>query len=447
MRWLFIVLLIPTVAYSQQWQGFNMPLSYNNAYTSFYDSINQKLYVVGDYRPDNVMNHNHVCFYNGIKWDTLPGIFANRTIAVTAYNNEIYIGGYFEEVNGIPSRGLVKWNGYSFEYFGNRLNQSVTMLKVIDDKLLVGGGFSLADSIHVSGLAWYDGINFIPLPLNSYNLFQPFDAVKFDSMLIITGNIDDTLNYNIVCLKDGEWIDFPAGGIQGSDAAIADAEIFDNKLYVGGYFYKSWGNAGNFIQYFDGTSWKDVCGGTSYFPNSTENAQVHCLKVHKGKLYAGGLFNYAGDIPAHRLAVWDGSKWCGFGTSFNEIGRVFSIEFYKDTMFVFGNFSTINGIQTLSVAKWLGGDYVDTCSQPYSVPENNFDNSLIIYPNPCLDMLFIKTEEEVSFYEIYNSIGQKISEGNYNNNDGINVTSFAKGIYWVKILLKEKFYLTNFVKE
>ncbi|NMD00001.1 MAG: T9SS type A sorting domain-containing protein [Bacteroidales bacterium] len=48
---------------------------------------------------------------------------------------------------------------------------------------------------------------------------------------------------------------------------------------------------------------------------------------------------------------------------------------------------------------------------------------------------------------MYNSIGQKISEGNYNINEGINVKSFAKGIYWVKIFLKEKFYLTNFVKE
>lgn len=75
------------------------------------------------------------------------------------------------------------------------------------------------------------------------------------------------------------------------------------------------------------------------------------------------------------------------------------------------------------------------------------NNSLCLFPNPSYDKVYIKSSIKINKYEIYNSIGQKISEGNYNINEGINVKSFAKGIYWVKIFLKEKFYLTNFVKE
>lgn len=440
LRCFLIILLIPAVAYCQQWQGFDMPLSYNNAYTSFCDTLNQKLYVVGDYRPSNIINQNHVCFYDGVKWDTLSGEFDNVTRAVAVFNNELYIGGYFTMVNGNYSTGIVKWNGNNFEYFENRLNDLVTMLKVVDNKLLVGGVFSLADSLPASGLAWFDGVNFTPLPINTFSLFQPFDAVKYDSMLIVTGNIDDTLNYNIVCLKDGVWIDFPAGGILGSDAAIADAEVFDNMLYVGGYFYKNWGNSGNFIQYYDGTAWKEAGGGTSYFPNSSENAQVHCLKTHNGKLYAGGLFNFAGDIPANKLAVWDGIKWCGFGTAFNEIGRVFSIEFYKDSMFVFGNFTEVNGIQALSVAKWLGGDYIDTCSQNSDVQEVISETRTKVFPNPIQNNItidineqeFLTAEKNKIEYKVIDLFGREIKTGEIEESPfTLSFDNFPKGVYLI----------------
>jgi hypothetical protein len=380
------------------------------------------MYVGGNICQNNHIGENHIYRFNGIVWDTLPAIFDNYTYSLSIYNNELYIGGVFEQVNGINSRGLVKWDGNNFEYFGYRFNDFVTMLKVIDDKLLVGGVFSLVDSIQASGLVWYNGIDFTPLPLNSYNLFQPFDAVKYDSLLIIIGNIDDTLDYNIVCLKDGEWIDFPGGGILGSDAAVADVEICDNKLYVGGYFYKNWGNAGNFIQYFDGIDWKEVNGGTSYFPNSTENAQVHCLKTHNGKLYAGGLFNYAGGVPANKLAVWDGIKWCGLGNVFNEWGRVFSIEFYKDTLFVFGGFTQIDDIQVFGIAKWLGGDFVDTCSV-VGINEVIAENENIqIYPNPAFNSLTInatnlmeQTGTKGTEYSIIDKLGREVKNGMIND--------------------------------
>jgi hypothetical protein len=69
-----------------------------------------------------------------------------------------------------------------------------------------------------------------------------------------------------------------------------------------------------------------------------------------------------------------------------------------------------------------------------------FDNDFYMYPNPAKSILNIKTKANSSKnIRIYSILGQKIKEINSNNSHSIiNLSSFSKGIYLVKIKSDDK---------
>lgn len=89
-----------------------------------------------------------------------------------------------------------------------------------------------------------------------------------------------------------------------------------------------------------------------------------------------------------------------------------------------------------------GGDCGMNSSDIFTFTTEDFNNineleieGLNIYPNPVSDLLFIEmNEENASFQaEILNIQGQVILEKTLQNTQNIDVTDFAKGVYWVKI--------------
>src|SRR5438045_3962948 len=100
----------------------------------------------------------------------------------------------------------------------------------------------------------------------------------------------------------------------------------------------------------------------------------------------------AGGIPTNFIHVWAGAKWCGFPGIFNG-SNILSAEFYHDTLFVGGSFTTIDNDSIFYIAKYLGGDYVDTCSTPVGInpiQSSSFDFSLS--PNPAENSISIYCE-------------------------------------------------------
>lgn len=66
-------------------------------------------------------------------------------------------------------------------------------------------------------------------------------------------------------------------------------------------------------------------------------------------------------------------------------------------------------------------------------------NNIVIYPNPAYDYLNISNLKEMSHYQIFDVIGNKISEGNLINNDNIDVSELNTGIYLIKLNDTESF--------
>ncbi|TXE12956.1 T9SS type A sorting domain-containing protein [Seonamhaeicola algicola] len=69
-------------------------------------------------------------------------------------------------------------------------------------------------------------------------------------------------------------------------------------------------------------------------------------------------------------------------------------------------------------------------------------NNTIVYPNPCIDRLYISDTSANKTYTIYNVLGTKITSSNVTNNY-INIAHLKSGMY----LLKLNNYVTQFVKK
>lgn len=82
--------------------------------------------------------------------------------------------------------------------------------------------------------------------------------------------------------------------------------------------------------------------------------------------------------------------------------------------------------------------------------EENYDNELALYPNPATNQLSLTNSQlSIKEIEIYNTVGEKVlsQKPTAKNQQQINVSELAPGIYFVKLKNGQQEYVTKFVKE
>ncbi|MBA3704946.1 MAG: T9SS type A sorting domain-containing protein, partial [Bacteroidetes bacterium] len=178
------------------------------------------------------------------------------------------------------------------------------------------------------------------------------------------------------------------------------------------------------------------------------NGEVRDMVVFNNKLYAVGAFNIAGGVAANNIAYWDGTNWCGLGSTFN--GNINAVEVYNNELYVGGVFNLIDGNPVNYVAKWIGGNFVNQCGNTIGIKENTLSNNQVsVYPNPATNILHISSEQrefENSEIEISNIIGQLILYSAFNSE--IDVSKLTQGIYYLKVTTSNKqTYYSKFIKE
>jgi hypothetical protein len=79
---------------------------------------------------------------------------------------------------------------------------------------------------------------------------------------------------------------------------------------------------------------------------------------------------------------------------------------------------------------------------------NEFKNfkKIDIFPNPVSDIINVSGISDSNNFEIYNSVGQKVSEGKIKNKT-VNVNRLIKGLYFIKIKEKENSVKLKFIKK
>jgi trimeric autotransporter adhesin len=449
---------------AQNWAAIG---KFNNSISTFYvNQSTEELYIGGSFCYFNSDTMVGMAKWNGtnmstlgcgIEWDCIPAQvsgYTNPVYAMIRFDNNIFVTGSFLHAGGKIVNGIAKWDGNNWIKFGTGLkttdgNPGIGLcLKEIDGTLYLGGVFDSINGIACHSLAKFDGSYWSPV--NNFPVFWiysnypnwVYDIEKYNNELYVCGNFD---NYPLMTISyitkwDGtNWVNV-GNGINGGIIDARKMVVYKNELVVAGRFSKTVNptNPGENIGKWNGTQWSELGSGT--------NDIIDDMKVKDGNLYICGAFSTAGGIPAHNLARWDGSKWCGFGNTLN-YGIITSLDFLNDTLYIGGSFIIVNVDTIWNIAKWIGGNYVDTCSSTIGIEQIETQQHLItIYPNPATSILYINGLTTTATVEVYDISGKLLFTRQLNFHQ-IDISTLAKGLYFIKLTTKEGSVVRKFVKE
>jgi hypothetical protein len=428
-----------------------------------------------------LLSLNNVCVQAQGTWSVISGI-DEPVQAMYEFQNDLYIGKLQLNSQG----GMVKWNGSALTNLNSIPNSSVTAFCEMNNQLYVGGGFTMIGGVPAADVAILSNNSWIPLGSNLINFGINALAV-YNGDVYAGGFSFDSLGnpLSLVIAKwDGTtWVDV-GGGVSGGD--IYALKVYNNELYAAGSFINAGGVLNPFIAKWNGTSWSGVGSGL------TTGAAIYALTVFNSELYAagafseirsassfgiakwngsiwsgvggvgtdslaayalatdgtnlylGGAFNSVSGVPANHVARWDGSNWSSMGNGvgvpndFNE--QVYCMVEYKGDIYAGGIFTEINGTPGNYLAKW---------SSTTSIHENSKSDVCInIFPNPVQEksIITISTQQEaIVNLDIYNLSGQKvaslfngkISYGNYQCNMN-SIHNLSKGVYLLRLVTDDK---------
>lgn len=142
---------------------------------------------------------------------------------------------------------------------------------------------------------------------------------------------------------------------------VSDLCVYDDgggpRLYACGSFTAAGEVPANRVARWNGGSWEPLGDGL--------NGEVRCLTVHDegtgdgAQLYAGGLFTASGATPVLRVARWDGAQWHQVGEGFDAtVWAIASVELPGSRVqsLIAGGDFTLSGTTPMnSIAEWHNG--------------------------------------------------------------------------------------------
>lgn len=445
--WLFFLQSIS----AQNWQRFasDSTLNINDVYI---DSSSSALYAnayIVDVNGDTIHTPS---IWNGINFNKIGDFnFTPNTglpKAIISYNNQIYIGGFFNKYNGAPGDYFLKLNANNgWDTASISPTFIVLSFGVLDDTLIVMGGFSTIGNISSTSIAKFANSTWTPVVTGLYQMGYVRSMCQYNDSIIFSGNFGgdylvpfdgNVLTYyqdSIFPFDEGIDIGTSQGNI---NEGIICSAVYNGELYVAGDFNSNYGKS---ILKWNGTNWVDIAST----PGVVVPFSIRAMTVYNNELYVGGSFVYIGGVYASHVAKWDGHKWCGLGSYIN--GAVNTMFVYNNELIISGEFNSIDGVYFNSIAKWAGGNYSDTC-QVVGVEELNDGNSILISPTLVESFVSIKNLigmiDEVSLVDVAGRI--LIKQFPQSDNCTVNTLQLKPGIYFLKIKSSKNEFIKKVVK-
>ena len=451
---IFTFLVCTNSIFSQNWEGFSTSVS-ESINRLYVDTLNELLYIGGPFRYVNGQEMKGITAWDGEEFYALStgsdncGNFNCNSINPNAmYKGELYcsVGG-ITHINGVLMNGACRWNGEEWNTVGSGLtydNGSSGVggqMLVYNDELYVTGIFHKAGNVNALGLAKWNGEQWyslnIPQTIDSVSFFSTWSIALFNDEIYIGGNlsiaIDGVINNDIVKFNGSTLQTVANGSFKGNLGAINAIVVYKDELYIGGNIYKSEGNPGNGILKLQEDEWVDVGGSFDYSLYAVSD-----MLVYNDKLYVMGIFySVGGGIPANNIATWDGEQWCSLGSEIDN--KITTGAIFQDQLYIGGGFESIDNMNIDALARWTGGDYMDTCGAIVSIADGVIEKQNIeLFPNPTNDKLYISVDGVVQnqFFNlsIYSLFGQQIySQQNFRLNKEIDVSNLSSGTYILQL--------------
>ena len=335
---------------------------------------------------------NHVSRWDGTAWRPMqggvakaaPGNFQPLVHALAlAPDGTLHAGGRFDMAGDVFSPVIARWSGGAWQSSGGGISGAVYALaRAADGRPVIGGVFRTAGGQVVNSAAIRDGESWASLGTGPYEAYyasitaiardrdgdliacgdntyrwdgtawsttdSPSEPVRcndltFDSergVVYSAGTINGQGTVKTVRQWDGDvWT--PLGSPGSFVRAVAVAP--DGTLYAAGPFgVARYGGAGEWTSI--GALGAAPAGGTS----------VYDLAVGQdGVLYAGGLFESVGGVPARNVARWDGASWSPLGAGTDQRVRALLVDPARG-LYAGGDFAEAGGVSAARIALWDG---------------------------------------------------------------------------------------------
>ena len=368
------------------------------ALAAFDDGGGPALYASGNFNLAEGQFVRKVAKWDGQQWSGLgQGLTGNGGAeagwALSVFDDgdgpALYLGGHFDEIDGIPADNIAKWDGQSWSEVGGGINDvdstigGVRCLTVLDlggvPVLYVGGYFTLVETGILRSIGAWDGHHWRnlgtgmasdsgPLPI-VYSLTGIDDGAGLKlyagGKFAIAGGVPAS---DIASWNGTGWSALGAG-VGGSYAGVQAIAAFDDgggggpHVFAGGTFDTAGSVPASYLGEWDGVDW--AAGGVAR--DSGLNGSVRALTVFDDgrgggpALVVGGGFTAAGQLAVNHVAQWDGSSWSALGAGID--GTIYCFAVYDDglgggpALYAGGQFLALNHLARWNGATWesVGG--------------------------------------------------------------------------------------------
>ena len=287
--------------------------------------------------------------FSDADWDGMNAMLATNefvfAFAVDEYSGQVYAGGSFTSIGGVPANRVARWDGNGWTNLGSGLNGDVNALALgASNQLFVGGGFTTAGGLPATNVARWNGVGWTNMSsgLNGPVLSL---ALGLTNQLYAGGSftLEGVFTEDHVAIWNGStWSRL---GIGMNNTVHALAVDHAGNLYAGGFFTSAGSNSANRVAMWNGSSWTNLGSGM--------NDNVLALAVHKsGLVFAGGAFTKADGFSANRISSWNGVIWGPWlGANTNSLVTALKAD-PAGSLFVGGTFTNMDGVAANRIAVW-----------------------------------------------------------------------------------------------
>ena len=298
----------------------------------------------------------YVARYEGMRisnyaWNGLRRGTNGYVNALAVDGSNLYVGGEFTQVSGIPANHIARWDQVNWYPMGALIGNAIRSIVVRDNDVYVGWNSSLPGSGLYEGhlLRWNDeGWTEIDGTIGG----ELMTAASHQDDIYVGGAFttakeEITVNIARLDVPSETWSAINLGsGVAGGAISYVDAVAVDgDKIYMAGEFTIADTIPARNVALYDRRTgrWSSLGAGL--------NGAVRALALApNGDLYAGGDFRLSGTDSMRNIARWDGTAWRPLGKGADDI--VLALAFDGDNLYVGGEFDTIDGRGMQHVARW-----------------------------------------------------------------------------------------------
>jgi hypothetical protein len=292
-------------------------------------------------------------FGAGVRNGDLTGIV--DSLAVDAASGTLFIGGQFTTADTVETSGVATLDAGGFgslgvlTYYDEPSTVRVAALAHAGGRLYAAGTFTAADGVPAEQWVAHDGTAWsVPAPLDN----AVFALAAYGDGAVVAGRFGHSGELRIPhagIWTGAAWQTFGQGL---TFDPYADSNVYalaatDAGVQAGGYFDQVGPvRVASVAEWRDG-AWHDMAGGMQS-PDAL--GRVFAMLRAGADLYATGIFETAGGVPAANIARWDGERWWPLGSGIQGTGLALAM--LAGRLYVGGGFYLAGDVPAYNVASW-----------------------------------------------------------------------------------------------